>query len=143
MYLSTVEAAQDITDRYQTLNIKQHEVGVRRLITPAKRIILSNVCLSIPHDILETEILKIGFSKVSPMPFLRARLPGNEYAHILSFRRQNYVTPNDDISLPPSLVITFEDTTYRVFLNNTFPLQNPRTCCQALSKSSTKLVQLL
>lgn len=51
---------------------------MRRLVTPAKRIILSNVNLCIPHDILETEIQRIGYKLASPMNFLRAGIPGEE-----------------------------------------------------------------
>lgn len=51
------------------------------------------------------------------MNFLRAGIPGDDYAYILSFRRQIYVLPNDDKVLPSYLDINFEDTPYRIFLS--------------------------
>ncbi|KAK9888996.1 hypothetical protein WA026_004280 [Henosepilachna vigintioctopunctata] len=58
VYLSSSELVDKIIAN-DTIQIQGNEVGVRRLVTPAKRIILSNVNLCIPHDILETEIQKI------------------------------------------------------------------------------------
>jgi hypothetical protein len=61
---------------------------------------------------------KLGLQPLSTVSFLRAGIPGEQFAHILSFRRQIYVEDNKDIELPSSMVITFEDTSYRIFLNH-------------------------
>ena len=116
IYLSTVELVDTITQQ-TSIKINGLDIGLRRLITPAKRLILSNVCPSIPHDILENEILKLGYTAVSPMSFLRAGISGDEYAHILSFRRQIYILPNNDIELPASIVIPYEGVSYRIFVS--------------------------
>ncbi|CAH0550850.1 unnamed protein product [Brassicogethes aeneus] len=42
-------------------------------------------------------------------------IPDPEYSHIMSFRRQVYIAPKDNIS--ESLIINHEDTSYRVFLS--------------------------
>lgn len=89
---------------------------MRRLVTPAKRIILSNVNLCIPHDIQETEIQRIGYKLASPMNALRAGIPGEEFSHILSFRRQLYVFPNEAIELLNFVDINHEDISQRIFL---------------------------
>lgn len=117
IYLSTPQLVDTITQQ-PSIKIKELDIGLRRLITPAKRLILSNVCPSIPHDVLENEILKLGYTTASPVSFLRAGIPGEEYAHVLSFRRQIYVLPNEDIELPPSIVITFENISYRIFISS-------------------------
>lgn len=116
IYLSTVQQVEAITSLGNTINIKGVDVCIRRMITPAKRLILSNVCPSIPHFLLEDEIRKLGFKTASPLSFLKAGLSGEEYAHILSFRRQIYVLPDDDLQLPSSIVVQFEETSYRIFL---------------------------
>jgi hypothetical protein len=67
---------------------------------------------------LEQLIRQIGLQPLSTVSFLRAGIPGEQFAHILRFRRQIYVEDNKDIELPSSMVITFEDTSYRIFLNH-------------------------
>lgn len=53
---------------------------------------------------------------MSNMTSLRASLLGEEFSHIMSFRRQVYVQPNENLELPSPVVIEHDDTTYRVFL---------------------------
>lgn len=115
VYLSNTEFV-DIICNHTSINIDGKEIGIRRLITPARRIILSNVCPSIPHDVLLHTITRMGVVPVSPMSFLRAGITGDEYGHVLSFRRQIYIQPNVEIELPSSVVITYENTNYRIFL---------------------------
>ncbi|KAJ3663463.1 hypothetical protein Zmor_007722 [Zophobas morio] len=115
IYVSSVALVDEVVTKYSQLSINDLIVGVRRLINPARRIILSNVCPSIPHDVFINQIKTLGFNIVSPMSFLKARLEGENYAHIRSFRRQIFVQPNDDIELPASLIIKYDNTPYRIF----------------------------
>lgn len=117
VYLSSKSLVDKVVTDHPVLTIQNHLINVRRLINPARRIILSNVCPSIPHDIFVNSIKTLGFTVISPMTFLRAGLPGDEYAHVLSFRRQIFVQPDDNIELPSSLLIKFEGTKYRIFLS--------------------------
>jgi hypothetical protein len=117
IFLSSSQLAESLARQHKTIVIKGIDISIRRLITPSKRIILSNVCPSIPHNMLEQLIRQIGLQPLSTVSFLRAGIPGEQFAHILSFRRQIYVEDNKDIELPSSMVITFEDTSYRIFLN--------------------------
>jgi hypothetical protein len=118
IYLSSSQLAESLARQHKTIVIKGINISIRRLITPSKRIILSNVCPSIPHNMLEQLIRQIGLQPLSTVSFLRAGIPGEQFAHILSFRRQIYVEDNKDIELPSSMVLTFEDTSYRIFLNH-------------------------
>lgn len=117
IYLSEVKYVDQIVQNHSQLKISDHEINIRKLITPAKRIILSNVCPSVPHNVLEAWIRDFGFKLVSPVSFLRAGIQREEYSHVLSFRRQVYVQPDENISLPPSEILQFEDTNYRIFLS--------------------------
>lgn len=116
IYLTNTQLVETLTNTQNMINIKGHDIGIRRLVTPAKRLILSNVCPSIPHDILEKEIKKLGYSSASPMTFLRAGIVDPAYTHVLSFRRQIYVLPNEGIELPSSIMISHENVSYRIFL---------------------------
>lgn len=115
MFLSGKKHVDYIIQYHNKINIDGIDINIRRLITPAKRIIISNVCPSIPHKVLERVIYDMGFKGVSPMSFLRAGLQSNEYTHVLSFRKHIYVQPDDTISLPSSTVIKHGETNYRIF----------------------------
>ena len=117
IYLSSKEFVEEVVSCHSQLTIKDQTVSVRRLINPARRIILSNVCPSIPHEIFVNQLLSLGFVPVSQMNFLKARLEINEYAHVLSFRRHIFVQPDYDREPPQSLVIKYDNTPYRIVLN--------------------------
>lgn len=120
IYLSSRQMVDNLLKTHNKIKIEETEITIRRLITPAKRIIISNVCPSIPHDFLETVLINSGLSLVSPISFLRAGIPGDEFSHILSFRRQVYVSPNQEENreLQTSMLITYEETNYRIFLSS-------------------------
>lgn len=117
IYLSSSQKVEELVSQHTSLDINGIEIGIRRLVNPAKRIIFSNVCPSIPHSILENLVKGIGLNMISSVSCLKAGIPGEEFSHILSFRRQVYVQPNEEITLPSSIVVKFEDTNYRIFLN--------------------------
>lgn len=116
VYLSSVEHVNNIVDNHNIIKIGEHNLTVRRLITPAKRIILSNVCPSIPHKIIEQALQHTNIQPVSPISFLKATYISEEYNHILSFRRQVYIKPDENLQLPPTILIEYEDIAYRIFL---------------------------
>ena len=54
---------------------------------------------------------------MSPITFLKIGVNNPEYNHILSFRRQVYTLPPENIEVPNSMVVTHEDASYRIFLS--------------------------
>lgn len=116
IYLSSVEHVKDIVENHEVIRVGAYNLTVRRLIAPARRIILSNVCPSIPHTVIEQSLKNIGIQPMSQISFLRATYINEEYSHIMSFRRQMYIKPDENLELPPSLLINYEDTAYRVFV---------------------------
>lgn len=116
IYLSNKQIVENLTNTYETIQIKGHNIGVRPLVTPAKRLILSNVSPCIPHEILENKVKTLGYKTASTMSFLRAGITDPAYHHVLSFRRQIYVLPNEDIELPSTIQIDHDTVTYRIFL---------------------------
>ena len=87
---------------YPTVTIKDKVVDVNRLINPERRIILSNVYPSISHAEFENQIKTLGFTTVSKMFFVKASTEGDDYAHLLSFRRQIYMQNDDRTALFPT-----------------------------------------
>lgn len=116
MYLTS----QTIVDKFMNehkgiIKINENIIQARRYVTPSERIVLSNVCPSIPNDILVKEMENIGIIPLSPMTHLRINASLPEFSHILSFRRQIFINP-PNITIPESILVTHEDTSYRIFL---------------------------
>uniref|UniRef100_A0A6P7GY50 Uncharacterized protein LOC114342124 n=1 Tax=Diabrotica virgifera virgifera TaxID=50390 RepID=A0A6P7GY50_DIAVI len=54
---------------------------------------------------------------LSPITFLRIGAPDPAYSHILSFRRQVYISlPEDNFQIPEVLEIYHDDLTYHIYL---------------------------
>ncbi|KAL3268653.1 hypothetical protein HHI36_007757 [Cryptolaemus montrouzieri] len=70
-----------------------------------------------PHHIIEHELAVLGLIAVSKLTFLKIGSTENEFSYVLSFRRQIYLNPNNRFSIPDSLVISHDDTSYRLFLS--------------------------
>lgn len=118
VFLSSIQAVDKLIEGRDFLKIGTDEVGIRRLITPAKRIILSNVYPTIPDEAIEDALRAIGLKLVSPITDLRAGIPKDGFLHILSFRRQVYVAPPTEqvLQTQSSVLITYEGTQFRIYL---------------------------
>lgn len=129
IYLSDIHHVDFIIENHSLININGYDINVRRLITPARRLIISNVCPSIPDKIIETTVKNLGLQPVSTVTNMRAGLIGDEFNHILSFRRQIYVQPDESLEIPASVIIKYEDTNYRIYF--TYDSLTCFTCKQA------------
>lgn len=116
IYLSGKNITDDLVKTYNTITVLGREAQIRKLITPSKKLIISNVCPSIPNEAVETVLRSIGIKMTSPIFFLKVGLPGTDYAHILSFRRYVYIIPDEKTPIPESLLMKFENDDYRIFL---------------------------
>ncbi|CAG9812866.1 unnamed protein product [Phaedon cochleariae] len=118
IYLDTSKLVDDLIKSHSFVTINNNAINIRRLVSPTKRIIISNISPYIPHDLVEDAIKSLGLQITSPVSFLRAGIPGDEYSHILSFRRQVYVLPtSDNFELQTSLTIPFDGNENRIFLS--------------------------
>lgn len=118
IYLSSIKLVDKIVEEHSMIAINDYEIGIRRLVTPARRIVISNVCPSIPHHIIESELKQLGIKTVSPVSCIRAGITGDEYSHVMSFRRQVYSMPSESEELPSSILITHDNTKYRIYLSD-------------------------
>lgn len=116
IYLDSTQLVDTVIQEYQSIKVKGIEIGLRRMVAPTKRLILSNVSPPIPHDVLENEVKKLGYRLISPMSSLRAGVLGAQFSHILSSRRQIYVATDEGIQLPSSITVEHEDVSYRIYL---------------------------
>lgn len=117
IYLSHKSIVDELLRNHQTIKINEHLINIRRLITPSKKVILSNIPPFIPNETIEQELHKLDIKTASPIYFIKAGISEAEYAHIISFRRFLYVYPQEDpLHLPDSIIINYDDDNYRIFL---------------------------
>lgn len=108
IYLSSKNTVESFVSIHEGITIKDTFVKARRLVSPAKRVILSNVSPCIPHEIIEQELKRLNLKVVSQITFIGAGLTNPEYKHILSFRRQVYIILDEKENLPESILISFK-----------------------------------
>ena len=117
MFLDSKQTADDLTEKHTSITIQNHILELRPLITKFQRLILSNVCPVVPHSIIKTALENVGITTTSPITFLRAGLSNPGFTHILSFRRQVYIHPDNVPNIPESLQINYDDTSYWIYLS--------------------------
>ena len=115
IYLSKKELVDNITDKYDKINIGKFNVNIRPLISKQQRVILSNVSPTIPHSIIEDALETLNINRGSNVSFLKAGCNKDGFTHVLSFRRQVYINPNDANKLPQFLPIDYDDTKYYIY----------------------------
>lgn len=117
IYLSSKNAVDNFMNNHGSIKINEETIEARRLISPSKRLVLSNVCPSIPHALIESELQKSGLTTMSPITFLRVGVSNPEYSHILSFRRQVYIVPPvNNEQIPESFLVNFDNNSHRIFV---------------------------
>ena len=122
---------QTFIDEGASIEINNEIIRGKCLRSSAKKIIFSNVSASIPNSVLNTYIVDIlKFKLASLITFLRMDPPDEEFAHIISGRRQVYISNYDDINPPGSFSLQYNNHMHRIFINFDEP-----TCY--LCKSST------
>ena len=94
-------------------------VPTKKLKAPATKLIISNVSPTIPNTTLEEILIKtLQLNLVSPISFLRVNPKDDIFAHVISWRRQVYLSPNEDCSkIPPLIEITHASRSYRIFFS--------------------------
>jgi hypothetical protein len=102
----------------QTIKINDRVIQIRRLVNPTKRIVISNVCPSIPNRTILNALKLININPTSQINHLKAGINMEGYGNIMSFRRQMYITHEDIPKLPNSMLITHNDNQFRIFLTD-------------------------
>lgn len=64
---------------YGGINLTGIFVQARRLVSPAKRVILSNVSPCLPHEVIEKELKERGLKIVSDIRLIGAGIPKEGY----------------------------------------------------------------
>lgn len=118
IFLSSKQILDNLIQTTQVININDQIIQIRRLINPAKRFIISNVCPSIPNLTIEDALRNIGITPISKINHLKAGINVEGYEHILSFRRQMFLNHDDIPKLPSSLLIYSNENQFRIFFTD-------------------------
>lgn len=116
IYLRTAAQVDDFMESHGGVDLGNEFLPARRLITKATRLVLSNVCPTIPHVVLE-KMLSSAVKLVSPMTFVNVGGKDPELSSVLSFRRQIFVVIEQTCQLPESILVEHDGDKYRVFLS--------------------------
>ncbi|KAE9534169.1 hypothetical protein AGLY_008676 [Aphis glycines] len=118
IFLSNKQILDNLMQTTSHINIHDHVIQIRRLINPAKRFIISNVCPSIPNQAIVDALKNSNIVPISQITHLKAGIKVEGYEHIMSFRRQIYINYDDVPKLPSSLLINVNDNQFRIFFTD-------------------------
>uniref|UniRef100_A0A6P7F1Y5 Uncharacterized protein LOC114324327 n=1 Tax=Diabrotica virgifera virgifera TaxID=50390 RepID=A0A6P7F1Y5_DIAVI len=142
VYLSRKAVVDDFLNKTGSIKINNEVLLARRLVTPSERLLLSNVHPTIPQEMLINILQNLGLKLMSPITCLRIGATNPEYSHILSFRRQVYIEPLDNITIPDFVMVDHDNVSYKIFLSNDQSLcfkckQNGHLASQCSSETSS------
>ena len=115
LYLSSKNLVNDLTDKYNTIQIAEHSIPIRPLVSKLKRIIFSNVSPSIPNYALENILDELNVKRGSSVTTLKATIHKEGFNHIASFRRQVYVKPDDVTKIPETFIINLNELNHYIY----------------------------
>jgi len=118
IFLNSKHTVDSLVENTKFITINDNVIQIRRLINSAKRIVISNVCPSIPNEKILAALLAFNITPTSQINYIRAGVVMEGYEHVLSFRRQIYINENDIPKLPGSLVINHNETNFRIFFTD-------------------------
>lgn len=135
LYLSSKQIVNSFITTHGGATIKDTFVAARKLITPSKRIIISNVYPFLPDYVIEDGLKALNLKLVSPISELGAGVADEGFKHIKSFRRQVYIADNENDTVPGSMLVVYEGEEIRLFLSGDQP-----TCfkCKSLGHIAAK-----
>ena len=103
----------------------------------------------IPNYEIERKLMDHGINPTSAISHIKAGISTPGYSHILSFRRQLYVKPEDFDKLPSSFQLHYDDTNYWIYVSSDTPIcfvckvegHLARQCNTATSKQTDELAK--
>lgn len=118
IFLSSKQFLDNLMQHTQSININDQSIQIRRLINPAKRIIMSNVCPSIPNLAILDALKMLDMNPISKINHLKPGVDLEGYEHIMSFRCQMFINYEDMPKLPSSLIIDLNNNQFRIFFTD-------------------------
>ena len=117
-YLSSVQLANKLIDDNIKIKIGGEDLRIKPLVSKSIRIIISNIQPCVPISLIEEELNKLNIFPTSRITTMKAGIHSSIVGHLLSFRKQMYVHPEDLSKIPPSIRITHEKQNYWIYFSS-------------------------
>ncbi|CAI6372336.1 unnamed protein product [Macrosiphum euphorbiae] len=118
IFFNSQAAMENLLKTHSSIYVNEIEISIRRLINGSKRTILSNVYPNIPNQPILNTLHEAGIKTSSQISHMKAGFATEQFSHILSFRRQVYISQDSVSKLPSSITVTVENTTFRIFITD-------------------------
>lgn len=126
IYLDSENTVNSFMESGGNITVNNKLIQARKLVSPSKRLILSNVHTCVPNSIIlealhEKKIKTISAIHNLHIGTISASTPNEElakYKHITSFRRAVYIEEPINVTIPDSLLIYFDNETHRIFISD-------------------------
>lgn len=118
VFFNSQDVMENLLKTQSSIHVEGIEIPIRRLINASKRIILSNVYLTIPNQLILNALHELGIKTTSQISHMKAGFATEKFSHILSFRRQVYINQDSMSKLPNSITVTVENTMFRIFITD-------------------------
>lgn len=143
------QTTDNFTEKYKSINVLNNIIEIKRYTDYTKRIIISNCLPMIPNSVIEQKLIELSIHLASSINILRIGTRYDAFKHILSSRRQTYIIPNDNVVLPESLNIEYNNKTYKIYLmedslrcSNCFKHGHNEDVCHQAAKESDERTTL-
>lgn len=117
IFLNSKETVDQLLSNVNTITIHNIELPIRKLVTPAKKIIITGGSPVIPHIVIEKCLIENNIKIVSGVTFMRTNIKDPLFSHIQMFNRQFYANMIDEEKIPDTILVNYDDENYRLFLN--------------------------
>lgn len=118
-YLSKKEIVDNLLENRTNILIGTVSLTIRPLVSKAKRVMISNVQPCIPTSAILDELQKLDITPVSQITPIRTGTQHPSLSHLLSFRKQVYIKPEDEPKIPNNLRITYENVNFGYIFHQT------------------------
>ncbi|KAF2887868.1 hypothetical protein ILUMI_18305 [Ignelater luminosus] len=121
IFLRNQKLVEELCKHNSIIRINNYDVNIFPLLTYALRLIIFNVCPSVSHNFIEKTLVQRGMQLLSPVTFLKEDFNEENYDHILSYKRQVFVSER------------YVTSVFRKLANSAFE-------CTIMSKDKTPLL---
>lgn len=114
VYFNRTSLVDDLAEEGNNfLNVRGTKSCYATVCRQAKTCDFSNVHPCVAHDIIKDKLTEFGVTPKFTVSHIRVE--ASRFAHIICFRRQFFVHPDDVCKIPSDFTIIHEDTSYHVY----------------------------
>lgn len=117
IYFKTQQLANDLIKSNPTIQINNHTLPLRKLITPSKKLFISGLHPFISNQFIINLLDNFKIRKQSQLLDIKIGTQNPRFAHIKSLRKLIFIHPDDAELVPDTIVIEYETEKYRIFFS--------------------------